>query len=530
MWSRFLKDCSSTGVSQMNLQPEHRVKVLINEVFSYRKAVVAVFVAVNLIALGLGLVWPKGYTSSTTILVDDKKIIQPLMQGAAVATEVADRARLTREVIFGRKIMNQILESVGWMKDKLSPEEQEKIIERIRKKTNLTSVGKDIIKIEYSDDEAERAFKTAKKFAELFIAESLGAKAAESQAAFDFIDKQTEEYHDKLVKAEEQLKEFRSANLDARPGTDADISSRLNTLQTKIEQSSQDLKEAEVKKFSLEKQLSGEAEVATTLSREGQFRSRIAELQSRLETLRLSYHDSYPDVIQVKHQIEDLNQAIVEERQRRESAKASGKMVIDEGVINNPMYQQLKQELSQTRVNIEMLTARIGEAKRQLQQELERGRRVHGGEATLAELTRDYQVNRDIYQDLLRRRENARVSMNLDKEKQGLTIKIQEPATLPRQPSGLRFLHFVVSGLMLGIALPLGLLYAKLRLDPRIRMEAVITDKRKLPLLAVVPHLWSPAETQAVRREVGWLSLAVSGMLFLLAVSAVLRAVKGIQP
>ncbi len=510
----------------MNLRPEQILKVLVNEAFYYRKTLVLVFFAINLVALGAGLLWPKGYTSSTTILVEDKKIIQPLMEGAAVATQVADRGRLAREVIFGRKIMNQILEQAGWLKNSTDPAEQEKIIERIIKRTTITGIGKDLIKVEYKDDEPQRAFITTQKYAELFISESLGAKVEESRAAFDFIDKQTQEYHEKLLKAEQQLKEFRSENMDARPGTDADISARLNLLQTKIEQASQDLKEAEVKKLSLEKQLSGEAEVATALSREGQYRSRIAELQSRLETLRLSYHDSYPDITQIKHQIDDLNQAIIEERQRREAAKASGKVVIDEGVINNPMYQQLKQELSQTRVNIEMLSARIGETRRQLQQELERGRRVHGGEATLAELTRDYQVNRDIYQDLLKRRENARVSMNLDKERQGLTIKIQEPAVLPLTPSGLRFLHFVIGGLLLGMVLPLGLLYAKLQVDPRVRVGALILDKHKVPLLAVVPHLWAPTETQAMRRELAWLSLAVNATLVVVLVTVALRVAK----
>lgn len=510
----------------MNLRPDQAIRLLINEAFYYRKALVAGFLLINLLLLGLGLIWPKGFTSSTTILVEDKKIIQPLMQGAAVATEVADRGRLAREVIFGRKIMTQILDHAGWLRGNPSPTEQEKMIEKIVKRTTITSVGKDLIKIEYKDDDPQRAFRTTQKYAELFISESLGTKIDESRAAFEFIDKQTQEYHDKLLKAEEQLKEFRSANLDARPGTDADISTRLNALQQRIEQASQDLKEAEVKKISLEKQLSGEAEVATALSREGQYRSRIAELQSRLETLRLSYHDSYPDIVQLKHQIDDLNQAITEERQRRETAKASGKVIIDEGVVNNPMYQQLKQELSQTRVNIEMLTARIGEAKRQLQQELDRGRRVHGGEATLAELTRDYQVNRDIYQDLLRRRENARVSMNLDKEKQGLTIKVQEPATLPLSPSGLRFLHFVVGGLALGALLPLGLLYAKLQLDPRLRLGVLIADKHKVPLLTVVPHLWAPSETQVLRRELAWLSLAVYGLLFVVVITAALRVAK----
>jgi protein tyrosine kinase modulator len=497
------------------------LKVLINETFYYRKPVVMAFIVINIVLLLLGLLWPKGYSAHTSIVVEDKKIIQPLMQGAAVPTEVTDRSRLAREIIFGRKIMNQIMEYAGWLKDNPSPTEQEKIIDRLTKRTSITTVGRDIINIEYRDDDPERAYKTTQKYAELFISESLGAKAAESQSAFEFIEKQTEEYHDKLIKAEEQLKEFRSANLDARPGSDADISSRLNLLQTRIEQATQDLKEAEVKRTSLEKQISGEAEVASVLSREGQFRSRVVELQSRLETLRMNYLDTYPDIVQIKHQIVDLNQAIVEERQRREQARAAGRVNIDEGVINNPLYQQLKQELSQTKTSMEMLSARISEAKHELQGELERGRRVHGGEATLAELTRDYQVNRDIYQDLLRRRENARVSMNLDKEKQGLMIKIQEPAALPLQPSGLRFI-----GLVLSVSLPLGVLYLKISLDPRIRVGIAFADKRKLPLLAVVPQLWSSAETQSVRRQVEWISFTIAGTIFVIGLTSVLRFVK----
>src|SRR5207237_438905 len=118
---------------------------------------------------------------------------------------------------------------------------------------------------------------------------SLAGKAAESQAAFEFIDKQVQEYHQKLLTSEKDLKEFRSANLDAQPGTDADVGVRLNSLQTRIEQATQELKETEIKRHSLEKQLSGEAETASIISRESQYRARIGELQSQIDTLRLSY-------------------------------------------------------------------------------------------------------------------------------------------------------------------------------------------------------------------------------------------------
>ncbi len=505
------------------IHPEYLRKLLLSEAFNSRKTAVGIFVFVSLALLAMGLVWPKGYVASTTIVVDERNIIQPLMQGAAVATEVADRARLAREIIFGRKLMTQILADAGWMNKDLTPEDQEQIIKRLIRQTSISSLTRNVIKIEYRDDDPERAFLTTKRYADLFIEEALGTKAAESQAAFEFIDKQVQEYHDKLIQSEEQLREFRSSNVDALPGSETDIGTRLAALQTRIDTTTQELKEAEIRKRSLEKQLSGEAEVATTISREGQYRARIAELQSQMETLRLSYHDTYPDIVRLRHQIVDLNEAIAAEKQRREDAKASGHVVIDESVINNPMYQQLKRELSQAQVNIDTLNARIAEAKRQMTAALERGKRVHGGSATLAELTRDYQVNRDIYQDLLKRRENARVSMNIDKEKQGLSFRIQEPATLPLDPSGLRFAHFIIGALLFGVLIPFGILYARLQLDPRIRVGTALADRNKVPLLAVVPHLWSPDEVQSARQEIVTLNLIVTGTLGVMALVAALR-------
>ena len=510
------------------VHPDHLRKLLVGELFASRRAVVGVFAFVALTLVVTGLVWPKGYVASTTILVDEKNIIQPLMQGAAVSTEVTDRSRLARETIFGRKVMTQLLTDTGEMNEGFSPEAQDILFKRLKKQTTISTVTKNVIKIEYRDDDPERAFRTTKRYAELFIDEALGTKAAESQGAFDFIDKQVQEYHVKLVQAEEQLKEFRLANADALPGSDTDVGTRLSAQQARIEQSTQDLKEAEVKKHSLEKQLSGEAEVATVLSREGQYRTRIAELQSQMETLRLSYHDTYPDIVRIRHQIVDLTEAIAADRKQREAAKTSGHVVIDDSVINNPMYQQLKRDLSQTQISIDTLNARITEAKRQMHGALERGKRVHGGEATLAELTRDYQVNRDIYQDLLRRRENARVSMNMDKERQGLTFRIQEPATLPLDPSGLLFRHFLIAALLLGVLVPVGLVFVKLQIDPRIRIGNTFAERNKLPLLASIPHLWLPGDVQAVRQEIQWLNLIVIGTLAVMALLVALRLVRAI--
>ncbi|MGC2518189.1 MAG: XrtA system polysaccharide chain length determinant [Burkholderiales bacterium] len=508
----------------MQLSHEQIAKALVNESFHSRRLIVGIFIVMNAAMLTAGLLWPRSYTASTSILVDERNIIQPLMQGAAVATDALDRSRNAREVIFGRRIMDLVLEYGGWLKTKPTVQEREVLIEEIKKRTVISTVGKNILRIEYSDVEPERAFRVTEKVAELYMQESIAAKAAESAAAFDFIENQTQVYKDKLTRTEEELKELRSSTLDARASNEGDVTTRVNDLRKRLEASTQELREAEVVEASLERQTSGEAEFTTDSLREGQYRTRIGELESKLDTLRLSYHDTHPDIVQVKQQIQTLTDSINSERARREQTKGSGRR--DESVVNNPVYQQLRREQSQNQSTIDALTARIAELQRQLQEEVSRGKRVNTGDARLAELTRDYQVNRDIYQDLSRRRENARVSMNLDRERQGLSFKIQEPATLPPAPGGPRFLLFVLAGLLLGIAFPIGLLIARLQFDPRIRVGSAIDVAHKLPIMTVVPHLWTTGELKSLRWELVLLTLLIVATIAASAAVAVLRFTK----
>jgi len=163
----------------------------------------------------------------------------------------------------------------------------------------------------------------------------------------------------------------------------------------------------------------------------------------------------------------------------------------------NPMYQQLRQQLAQVRSDIAAAQSRMGASQSLLDEELGRSRRIAASESTLAELTRDYEVNRDIYQDLLRRRENARVSMELDRERRGLTMRIQDPAQMPVRPSGLRPLHIALGGLGAGIAVPLGLLFLLVKFDPRVRAPGQIERQGNYPVLTVVP----PNRTRRDRRR-----------------------------
>lgn len=504
---------------------EQVVRLFLSEAFIYRKAIVATFVIVSLSLLAIGTVWPKNYTAKTTIIVDEKNIIDPLLAGRAVATDVTAYKKLASQILFSRRTLLKILGTGGWLENNPSDLDIEKMSERVMKRTRIVGAGRNLVRIEYTDIDAVRAYKVTKKYGELFINDSVISKEEESRAAFEFINKQVGEYHAKLIDVETKIKIYRSENPDARPGDEAQVGARITELRESIQKTSLDYQEAKIKLISLEKQLSGEADITISLSREGQIRSRMADLNSKLDTLRLNYHETYPDIVRVKEQMAQLRSTIVSEKGRRlkakAQAKAGGETYVDEGISSSPLYEKLRAGISETKTEVETLRTRLNERKARMANELDRSKRIQGGEATMAELTRDYQVNRDIYQDLLRRRENARVSMNLNRDRQETVIKTQEPAVIPLRPNGLRFIHFVIGGIIFGFALPLGVLYGFQQIDPRIRISSSITEKNNIPVIAHIPHMSTPAETAAILVNLRYivLTISVTGVVYI-AISA----------
>jgi uncharacterized protein involved in exopolysaccharide biosynthesis len=193
----------------------------------------------------------------------------------------------------------------------------------------------------------------------------------------------------------------------------------------------------------------------------------------------------------------DIQQSMRDEEQRRATAPKTASPFDDAQM--NPLYQELRSQQGQARREIAASQSRMGIAESLLDEELGRSRRIAASESALAELTRDYEVNRDIYQDLLRRRENARVSMELDREERGLTLRVQDPAIMPLRPTGLRFLHFAIAGLLMAVVVPLALLFLRVRFDPRIRSSSQLQKLSDRQLLTVVPLYRTPRDVRRLR-------------------------------
>ncbi len=485
-----------------------------------------IFAVISVIGLIVGIALPKKYSSWTTVLVEERNIIAPLMEGRAVTTDVVNRAGIAKEVAFSRKVMQEILEAGGWMAEKRDAVEQEKLIEQIKAKTVIGNPRENLIQIVYTDSDPDRAYEVTKRFGDLVIEESLATKERESREAYEFIDSQVDAYHDKLTEAEANLEKFRNSTPDSQPGVATDVLARIGELRRQIESAKMDLIELRSQEGAITSQLSGENEVSLVQTRAGQLRARMGELLSERERLMLAYTDQHPDVIRVQHQIDDLQQQLLSEQSRETASTIAGSSLGNSVSTFNPLYAELKSKLSDVRRRSAAASSRIAQSEQIMRQELDRGKRIASSENQLAELTRDYEVNRDLYQDLLKRRENARVSMNLDAERRGLSFRIQEPANKPLRPSGLRLMHVAGASLAVAVASPILLLIVFIKLDPRIRSAHQIEKLAGLPVLGSVPTYKTPKRRRENFRRMTFASLVIMLVPLIYALALVLKWVR----
>ncbi len=485
------------------------IYALHKELEAHKGKAAALFALVLALMLVAGFLWPKRFEASSVIFADEQNIIKPLLEGKAAVTSIdgsQDRLTIARERITSNTILEQVILNAKLLPNLNDKNEVNRLIRMLAGNISLSDAGRNHIRIAYRAGDAETAYLLASTVTSVFISDSAQSKRAESREAFTFIDNQVKTYKTQLQQAEDRLKEFKSQFTD---GSEQSVSARITSLRTTLEEQSLDLQVARARRDELRNQLSRESQFINQSYKADVYRQRLNEAQSQLDTLRLSYQDTYPDIVALKYQIEDLKRAIAD----AESDRSAGS---SDGVSTNPVYQKLRTDLTDAEVTVRTLELRRAATERLLSEEQNRSRRVAEHQAQLAELTRDYDVTRQLYEDLLERKEKARMSMALDIEGQGITYRVKEPVVFPTAPVGLRFIHFFLAAPVLGLLVPIGLLIAYVMLDPRIRFvdRLQVALPPGVPVLAVIPHVVSSLERRTSRSEwlmvVGFVAVVLS--------------------
>ncbi|HEY3699879.1 MAG TPA: XrtA system polysaccharide chain length determinant, partial [Spongiibacteraceae bacterium] len=485
------------------------------ELQNHKGKLAIAFAVVTLVVLIVGFAWPKKYEASAVVFADEQNIIKPLLSGSAeVTTPEVDQSAIARDRIMSNAILRQAVVEAKLAKEGTDEGALDAIAGAMRGGIMVADAGRGHIRISYRSTDAGTAFAMASALTNAFVRDTARAKRQESREAYTFIDNQVNTYREQLQTAEDKLKNFKGGS----NVTGGDTAARMSQLRSEIGAQTLDLQVAIARRDELRRQISQEKQFVNRQYKSDGLRDRLAQAQAQLDTLRLSYNDTYPDIVSLKQQMQDLQKAIANTENQQQSDDMSAGGV-------NPVYAKLRGDLADAEVTVRTIQLKLNAVQKMLQDEQGASKQGAEYEAQLAELTRDYDVTKKMYESMLERKEKARLSVALDVEGQGVTYRIKEPPAYPNAPVGLRFVHFFLIAPVVGLLAPLAILVAYIQLDPRIRfiekLEYALPES--VQVLAVIPHMSTPSERRTQYGEWMYVGIFAAVTLIIYTVIGMLR-------
>jgi len=165
---------------------------------------------------------PPTYESNTLILVEEEKIINPLIQGLAVSTTAVQRMQNIREQILGWNSLVGLTKELNLARDAQTQLQFENLIMGLRRNIGVQMRGANIIKISYFGKDPQETQVITQTLADNLVDENMRTQTKEADLAINFIKEQLEVYKRKIKETEvadleEQLKKLLTDSTEQHP-------------------------------------------------------------------------------------------------------------------------------------------------------------------------------------------------------------------------------------------------------------------------------------------------------------------------
>lgn len=476
----------------------------------YRWHAVFITWAVAIVGWVVVLKLPNQYETSARVYVDTQSILKPLLSGMTTLPNLDQQVLYMRRTLISRPNVERVMRMVDLDVKAKNAKEHDEIVEELMEKIKIAGTERDdIYTISYTAPDPKLGKDVVQSLLTIFVEGSFGGKKQDSEKAVQFIDDQIRNYEEKLAAAENSLKEFKIRNLGMLPSEGGDFGSRMMAASETLNSARLELAEAEQARNAIRRRIAGEAapgEAAPIPITDPELESRIAAVTKTLDGLRTQYTEAHPDIIANARL---LDQLVARKQELAKNRKPSA----DPGAGYSPMLQQMNVALSEAEARVAALQARVSEHSARVARLRAQSSQAPEIEAQLAQLNRDYTVNRENYQQLVQRRESAKLSGDLSSATDMLTFRVIDPPTAPLLPSGpnrLRLFSLVFVG-----ALVAGLASAFLmsQLRPTFLSQAALREVTGLPILGSISMNWTEQQTVRRKRRLVALGAAVAVLL-----------------
>jgi protein tyrosine kinase modulator len=471
---------------------------------------------------------PDKYEASARIFVDTQSILAPLMAGLAVQPNIDQQVDMLSRTLISRPNVERLVRMADLDLKVKSKADQEELVDHLMKTLQIKSTGRDnLYTLSYRDPDPKKATRVVQSLTSIFVESNLGDKRKDSSSAKQFIEEQVKAYEKKLEDAEERLKEFKLRNIDLQLSEGKDLTDQISDVSGKLAQAKMDLHEAEDARDALRRQLQGQVPVLLPNQPDAANSVSIPDIDGRIDALKRNldallqrFTDQHPDVINTRRMIKELQEQKKQEIAVRQKAAAANPGA---SMDANPVYQQLKVSESEAEARVASLRARVGDLERQYKKLADIMRNQPQLEQELAQLNRDYNVNKKNYETLVARRESATLTGELDSTTGVVDFRLVDPPRASSNPVAPNRLLLMALALVVSLAGGTAASFVASQLRPVFFDARALRQSSGLPVLGVVSLIRDDAALRKVKTQTkrflaglfGLIGAFGSGMLIL---------------
>lgn len=416
---------------------------------------------------------PNKYESKARIFVQLDDVLSDQLKIANGGKGEIERVRKT---LAGAVNLEKVVRGTDLGRDITSQRQMERTVSGLAQSVKVESVEDNLFTItalvgksSLSDAEnANLAQDVVQKLIDIFREENIAGSRGEVAETVVFLDQQLEQRKAELEAAETKLSAFEAAHPDLVGGSTA-ISGRLAATRQEVRGVDADLAAAQSALAAINGQLAGTPRSLTGPGGDGsalgQAQAQLAGMQARGLT------DSHPDVVALKRQITLL--------QRAGGGAAAGGMP-------NPAYSSLISIKAEREANVQALMAR----KAALQADLTGAMADQSTEPAVSaeanRISRDYEVLKKKYDELLQNREEMRLRGQVESERSSFKFDVVDPPSTPRNPASpnrpLLLFGILILGLSAGVGAAIGIAHVRSTFATTAALERALD----LPVLGAI--------------------------------------------
>ena len=497
-------DSTRPAIAQYYLEALFRRKWLV-----VGPVVFAVAAAVLLCAI-----LPRIYRSSAIVLIEEKQVSNPLIEGLAKSTSVRDRLATLRTKILSRTQLQRLAAEAGIVSSG-DPERITAVIRHLGNRIDVDIVRANQVSISGEWEDPQMARTIVQKAVDFLIADNLTLQQAEVDSATRFLEEQLERYRQRLSDAEVQLRDFDRIHLpelDAltagHRGTPRDEVSetlhpsrpqldRLQSYETERLDASIRLDELRHEFTAIVAMLGSTSPTIVSAAqhelnpRAKELKTRLATLEGRLAYLSIDSTAQHPEVVELKRLVDVTRDLLAQETDRLDTVETTA---------INPVHQDLlrrKQELETQSLALEARFNGLDNLIAALRKDVAA---LPDKELDRTRLVREQNVNEAIYTGLLQRLETARITKRLEIDSDRTRFTVLDPPALPIDPVRPQRLQIFALALGLGLCLGGSLAVGAEYIDTSLRTHVDARRFLDVPVLGAIP-LYAPHHPQLLTAQ-----------------------------